>query len=160
MATSGAPVSGAQMRLMLQNLLRERFHLAAHWEEKVEAIFRLQVLPGGPKMKKADFGYPGANSPLRDGNSMQLNGPMSMRQLGERMTPFAGKPVLDETGLEGYFTIALTFAPDDVDASKEGVIPPLLPKAVEEQLGLKLVPARESIKTLIVDHTDTVPVEN
>jgi uncharacterized protein (TIGR03435 family) len=54
----------------------------------------------------------------------------------------------------------LTFAPNDFDASKEGVIPPLLPKAVEEQLGLKLLSAKEPVKTLIVDHADTVPVEN
>jgi uncharacterized protein (TIGR03435 family) len=160
LATSGAPVAGPEMRVMLQNLLRERFHLATHWEEKPQAVFHLNVLPGGPKMKKADFGYSMANSPLRDGNSLQLNGPMSMRQLAERLTRIAGKPVLDATGLEGYFTIALTFAPDDVDASKEGVIPPLLPKAMEEQLGLKLAPAREAIKTLIVDHADTAPVEN
>jgi uncharacterized protein (TIGR03435 family) len=160
MATSGAPVSKAEMRVMLQNLLRERFHLATHWEEKTESVFRLVVLPGGPKMKKVDFGFPMANSPLLDGNSVQLNGPMSMRQLVERMTPYAGKPVLDATNLEGYFTISLTFAPDDFDASKEGVIPPLLPKAVEEQLGLKLAPAKEPVKTLIVDHADTVPVEN
>jgi uncharacterized protein (TIGR03435 family) len=160
MATSGAPVSGAEMRVMLQNLLRERFRLATHWEEKTEAVFRMVELPGGHKMKKADFGFPMANSPLQDGNSLQLNGPMSMRQLGERMTRYAGKPVLDGTGLEGYFTIALTFAPDNLDPSSEGVIPPLLPKAVEEQLGLKLVPAKEPIKTLIVDHADTVPVEN
>lgn len=160
MATSGAPVSGVEMRVLLRNLLIERFHLATHWEERTEAVFRLVVLPGGPKMKKADFGYPMANSPLLDGNSLQLNGPMSMRQLSERMTRYAGKPVLDETGLEGYFTIALTFAPDDFDATKEGVIPPLLPKAVEEQLGLKLVSAKEPVKTLVIDHADTVPVEN
>jgi uncharacterized protein (TIGR03435 family) len=96
LATSGAPVSGAEMRVLLRNLLIERFHLATHWEERTEAVFRLVVLPGGPKMKKADFGYPMANSPMQDGNSLQLNGPMSMRQLTERMTRYAGKPVLDE----------------------------------------------------------------
>src|SRR5580698_6030420 len=85
MATSGAPVSKAEMRVMLQNLPCERFHLATHWEEKTESVFRLVVLPGGLKMKKVDFGFPMANSPLLDGNSVQLNGPMSMRQLVERM---------------------------------------------------------------------------
>jgi uncharacterized protein (TIGR03435 family) len=54
----------------------------------------------------------------------------------------------------------LSFAPDDVDASREGVIPPLLPKAIEEQLGLKLVAATEAVKIMVVDHADTAPVEN
>jgi len=159
-ATSGAPVSGPEMRIMLQNLLRERFHLATHWEDRTESVFRLVALPSGPRMKKVDQGYALPNSPLRDGNTMQLNGPMSMRQLAERLTRFAGKPVLDETKLEGYFIIALSFAPDDVDASKEGVIPPLFPKAIEEQLGLKLVAATEAVKIMVVDHADTAPVEN
>ncbi|HKE23215.1 MAG TPA: TIGR03435 family protein [Bryobacteraceae bacterium] len=159
-ATSGAPVSKADMRLMLRNLLIERFHLATHWEDKTQAIFHLTVLPGGPKMKTADAGFAMPNSPMRDGNTMQLRGPMSMPQLAERLLAQAGRPVLDATGLDGYFNIDLKFAPDDFDPSKEGVLPALIPTALEEQLGLKLVPTREAIKTLVVDHADSVPVEN
>jgi uncharacterized protein (TIGR03435 family) len=160
-ATSGKPVSKGDMRAMLQSLLIERFHLATHRETRTEAVYRLMVLPGGPKMKVAEGGYAVPNSPLRDGNSIQLNGPMSMRQLAERLTGFAGKPVVDATKLEGYFTIQLTFAPDDYDASKDtGVIPALLTKAVEEQLGLKLAPGKEAIEVLVIDHADTVPVAN
>ena len=86
---------------------------------------------------------------------------MSMRQLGERMTRYAGKPVLDATNLEGYFTIALTFAAEDEDATKDNaVMAPLLTKAVEEQLGLKLVSSKEPVKILVVDHADMKPVEN
>ena len=92
---------------------------------------------------------------------MQLNGPMSMRQLSERLTRFAGRPVVDGTALEGFFTIKLSFAPDDYDASKDtGEAQPLLPKAVEEQLGLKLVAGKEPIKILVVDHVDSEPVPN
>jgi uncharacterized protein (TIGR03435 family) len=160
LAAAGSPVSGPELRVMLRNLLIERFHLATHWEDRTQAIFRLTVLPGGPKMKPVDSGYPVPNSPMRDGNTLQLNGPMSMRQLAQSMIQFAGKPVLDTTNLEGYFKIELNFAPDDADASKEGPLLPLLPKALEEQLGLKLVPAKEAIKILVVDHADLEPVEN
>jgi uncharacterized protein (TIGR03435 family) len=133
------------MLVMLQNLLRERFHLATHWETRSEAAYRLVVLAGGPKMKTSEVGYAAPNSPLRDGSSMQLNGPMSMRQLSERLTGFLHKPVIDATGLDGYFTIALTFAPDDFDATKDASLPmPILPKAIEEQLGLKLVSGKEA----------------
>jgi hypothetical protein len=148
LATSGAPASHAEMLVMLQNLLRERFHLATHWETRSEAAYRL-------------VGYAAPNSPLRDGSSMQLNGPMSMRQLSERLTGFLHKPVIDATGLDGYFTIALTFAPDDFDATKDASLPmPILPKAIEEQLGLKLVSGKEAIRCLIVDHADAVPTQN
>lgn len=160
-ATSGRPVSGAEMRAMLQSLLRERFHLATHWDTRTEAIYRLVTLPGGPRMKKSDTGYALPNSQMTDGNSISFTGPMSMRQLGERMTRYAGKPVLDATNLEGYFTIALTFAAEDEDATKDNaVMAPLLTKAVEEQLGLKLVSSKEPVKILVVDHADMKPVEN
>jgi uncharacterized protein (TIGR03435 family) len=159
LATSGAPVSGAEMRVMLQALLREPFHLATHWEDQTKAIFRLVALPGGPKMKSVEQGYPLPNSPMVDGNTMHLWGPMSMRQLADSLARHAGKPVLDATGIDGYFTIDLTFASDQVDPTKE-VIAAALPKALEEQLGLKLVAAKEPVKMLIVDHADLVPVEN
>jgi len=162
MATTGAPVSRAEMRIMLKNLLIERFHLATHWDTRTQAIYRLEVLPAGPKMKVSAEGYAGSgNSPTRHQNgSMEFTGPMSMRQLAGRMTQFVGKPVLDATGLDGYFRIVFVFTPDDpmVQATETSV--PFLPKAAEEQLGLKLVPSKETIKVLVVDHADDVPTAN
>jgi uncharacterized protein (TIGR03435 family) len=101
---------------MLRNLLIERFHLATHWDSRVEAIYRLEVLPKGPAMKESPDGYPMANSPMLDGGAIHFTGPMSMRQLAQSLTRYAGKPVLDATNLEGYFKIALTFAREDLDA--------------------------------------------
>jgi uncharacterized protein (TIGR03435 family) len=159
LATSGAPVSGAEMRVMLQSLLRERFHLATHWEDQTKSIYHLVTMPGGPKMKSVDQGYPLPNSPMIDGNTMHLGGPMSLRQLADSLARHAGKPVLDATGINGYFTIDLSFASDQVDPTKE-VTAPTLPKALEEQLGLKLVAVKEPVKMLIVDHADALPSEN
>jgi uncharacterized protein (TIGR03435 family) len=161
-ATSGAPVSPADMRAMLQNLLRERFHLEIHWVTRPEAVYRLVILPSGPTMKVSEQGYPLANSPLRDGGSIHLSGPMSMRQLAGRLTRFAGKTVVDATNLDGFFTIALEFASPDYDFSNDKATLPAPPlnKAIEEQLGLKLVAAKEDMKILIVDHVDRVPIEN
>ena len=159
-ATTGAPVSRADMRVMLQNLLTERFHLATHWELRTEAIYRLVALPGRPKMKLAAEGYAMPNSPMVDGGAVQLNGPMSMRQLAQRLTSFAGKPVLDATGIEGYFVIKLTFASTDIIASDTPTNAPLLAAAVQGQLGLKLLSVREPVRILVVDHADAVPTAN
>jgi uncharacterized protein (TIGR03435 family) len=160
-ATSGAPVSREEMRAMLRNLLTERFHLATHWDNRTEAMYRLVVMPGGPKMKPLDEGYAIPNSPTADGSSLQFTGPMSMRQLAERLTHFAGRPVLDGTNLEGYFRMDLRFANDSAAPSHDtGPIAPPLPKAIEQQLGLKLVPGKEPIRFLVVDHADQVPTGN
>jgi len=159
-AISGAPVSKADMRIMLKNLLIERFHLATHWDDRTESIYRLEVVPTGPTMTSVAEGYALPNSPVASPNgSMQFNGPMSMRQLAERMTPFAGKPIIDETGLDGYFKIVLNFTPESPSVQGDGSAPFLM-KAVQQQLGLKLVPAKEPIKILVVDHADDMPTAN
>jgi uncharacterized protein (TIGR03435 family) len=162
-ATSGTPLSPVTMRTMLQNLLVERFQMTTHWETRTKAMYRLVVLPNGPKMKTAEQGYAVPNSPMgsRSGSSKQLFGPMSMGQLAERLAPFAGKPVVDATGLDGYFTIALTFAADDYTGPADpGPLQPLLTAAVQEQLGLKLLPESGPIRILVVDHAEPVPTDN
>jgi uncharacterized protein (TIGR03435 family) len=42
-----------QVQEMLQNLLRERFHLAYHWTKKEIDTYTLVVAKGGPKLKAA-----------------------------------------------------------------------------------------------------------
>ncbi len=76
------------------------------------------------------------------------------------MAQFAGKPVLDATGLNGYFKIVFAFTPNDPTIEATGTSVPFLAKAAEEQLGLKLVPSTEPIKILVVDHADDVPLAN
>ncbi len=160
-ATSGAAVPQATMRTMLQNLLVERFHLATHWEMRTKAMYRLVVSPNGPTMKTAKQGHAVPNSPMQSGNSIRFSGPMSMGQLAERLTPFAGKPVVDATKLDGYFTVALTFASEDyAGPADNGPLPPLLTTALQEQLGLKFVPESGPIKIFVVDHAEPVPTGN
>jgi uncharacterized protein (TIGR03435 family) len=40
----------AQLRIMLQNLLTERFHLALHRERKLMPVYTLVIAKGGPKL--------------------------------------------------------------------------------------------------------------
>lgn len=159
-ATSGNAVSKDEMRMMLRNLLIERFALVTHWETREDAVFRLQALPGGPKMKPAETGYASPNSPMRDGNTCHLNGPISMRQLAASLRSFAGKPVLDETNVDGFFTIDLAFACDSIDPAKDPSTAPPLAAAVEKQLGLRLVSGKAELKHLIVDHVNPLPSGN
>ncbi len=159
-AVTSAAVARADMRIMLKNLLIERFHLMTHWNARTESIYRLEVLPTGPAMTPAVQGYASPNSPVVNSDgSMQLNGPMSMRQLAERMTRFAGRPIIDKTGLDGYFKIVLNFTPESPAAQSDSTAP-FLTRAVQQQLGLKLVPVKEPIKILVVDHADEVPTVN
>jgi uncharacterized protein (TIGR03435 family) len=111
---------------MLRGLLKERFHLAVHFEEKPVASYTL-VSTGKPKMKKADptgrtkF-YEG---PAPDGKDPRVANPilsrlvtcqnMTMAQLAERLQDLAPgyihTPVLDATGIEGAYDFTLSFSP-------------------------------------------------
>ena len=111
-------------------------------------------------MQPVETGRASPNSPTYERGTFHFTGPMSMRQLSESLTRVGSRPVLDATNLEGYFKIDLTFASENPMESSDVSSASSLMKAVQEQLGLKLTPAKEVIKILIVDHADDVPTEN
>jgi uncharacterized protein (TIGR03435 family) len=81
------------------------------------------------------------------------------------------RPVVDKTGLSGNFDFTLVFAPDQ-SSSMPGPPPgvpappvaaiadaPVLPTALQEQLGLKLEAERAPIDYLVIDRVER-PTEN
>jgi uncharacterized protein (TIGR03435 family) len=127
-----------EFRLMLQNLLADRFKLAVHHESRDIAKYDLVVAKNGPKLKPAiepasaststngqppvpgppprdKEGYP-ILAPGRPGmaimnNKARLYDPgMNMEMLANRLGGQMGKPVTDATGLTGKYEIALYWA--------------------------------------------------
>jgi len=85
------------------------------------------------------------------------------------------RPVVDETGLAGKYDFHLTFASENALASGNPATPEhdsddtipaasdpaaTLVKAVEVQLGLKMVATQVPTDILVIDHVDRIPVEN
>ncbi|HET9191570.1 MAG TPA: TIGR03435 family protein [Vicinamibacterales bacterium] len=74
----------------------------------------------------------------------------------------AGRPVVDKTGLTGSYHLLLTAVPAVLPtpgATTEGGDVPSVFTAVEEQLGLKLVPSRAILPALFIDRFEP-PTEN
>jgi uncharacterized protein (TIGR03435 family) len=63
--------------------------------------------------------------------------------------------VIDKTGITGKFDIHLRFSPEDATDAND----PTIFTAVQEQLGLKLAPAKGPIEVLVIDHVER-PSEN
>jgi uncharacterized protein (TIGR03435 family) len=66
------------------------------------------------------------------------------------------RPVQDRTGLEGKFDFVLEFVADasgGAEAQPDATGPTLL-EALNDQLGLKLMPATGSVDYLIIDHIE------
>jgi uncharacterized protein (TIGR03435 family) len=79
---------------------------------------------------------------------------------------FAGRIVLDRTGLAGNWDIDLTWTPDQLPQRPPGApeLPvnadgPSLFTAVQEQLGLKLDSQRGPVEMLVIERAEK-PVEN
>jgi len=149
-------LSGQQQRekaaLMLRPLLADRFKLKLHHETRELPVYALVVAKGGFKLKES---HEPAN----------LDGLVTNRgliyvwasRIGGRflagLSDAAGRIVVDKTGLTGYYDITLKWTPDGTAAGDPDA-PPDLFTALEEQLGLKLVPARGPVDTIVIDHVE------
>jgi uncharacterized protein (TIGR03435 family) len=151
----GTPdASSDQLLAMLQSLLQERLQMTLHREQREFQHYELVVGKNGPKMKESTVGPGEATGAARlDGitsNRMQMN---KLAMLLSRMTRM---PVLDKTGLDGFYQFDLRYANEAVP---EGENPSIF-TAVQEQLGLKLESRKGPVEVLVVDRAQQIPVEN
>ena len=176
-----ADTDEAQFRLMLRNLLAERFHLAVHQDSKEMQTYRLTAPKGAAKLSPAKESDPKLSDPAqRDaamkammqqtkamalaraqagvgggGGSRSFSMPKAtMARFAENLTSNLGAPVTDDTGLEGEYSFLLSWSPDG-DASG-----PTLAEALQQQLGLKLERQKGPVTIVVIDRADKVPVEN
>ena len=83
----------------------------------------------------------------------------SVASLAEQLSKVVGRDVVDKTGIAGRYHLTLQWAPDDAAAPSSGSggsanSGPSLFTALEEQLGLKLVPAKGPVQVLVVDRAE------
>ncbi|HVV44565.1 MAG TPA: TIGR03435 family protein, partial [Bryobacteraceae bacterium] len=151
-------------RLRLQRLLADRFQLELQQESQPMAIFALVPGKNGSKLKpSATTGDPemSVNHGILLAKRMDM--PMLARFLSEGQT---GKPVIDETGIDGKFDIRLEWTPDPsldpLQAASQ--TPPAdagisVFTALQQQLGLKLEPRTSPADTLVVKRAE-LPTAN
>lgn len=152
-------VADNQLMPMLQALLKERFHLAVHHETKVMPAFDMVIGKAGLKISPFDPAHPIA--PPAGYRGRMNFGVATMPELATRLTNDAGKVVLDKTGLNGrYSFMLLNYTPVGAEVNGAADATPDLIAAVEEQLGLKLVPKNEPVELLVVDQANRAPTQN
>ena len=83
-------------------------------------------------------------------------GGVTMQTLGQMLSGTAGRPIVDKTGLDGYYAVSLRYQrlPQRPDAVPSPDDPPSVFTALEEQLGVKLEPSKTQAQVLVVDHIE------
>jgi len=155
-APAGTPPD--QLLLMLQTLLRERFQMTLHWEQRAMTHYELVIGKNGPKLKESTV------SPAEGFGTARLDGirsnRMNMTKLATMLSRMTRMPVLDKTGLTGYYQFDLRYADEVSKSGDENPASPSIFTAVQEQLGLKLESKKGLVDVLVVDRAEKVPVEN
>ncbi|HXE07671.1 MAG TPA: TIGR03435 family protein [Acidobacteriaceae bacterium] len=142
---------------MRQALLADRFHLKAHLEQRTMPVYKLVVANGGPKLKQATADESGKSQVMIRGAGKIEVVSAGLDSL-ELLNSEVGRPVVDKTHLTGKYDFTLTYVSAANAASDETGGPSVF-TAVEEQLGLKLVPAKAPLDVLVIDSVER-PAEN
>jgi bla regulator protein blaR1 len=141
-----------RIRMMLRRFLAERFKLRLHHETRHLPLYELVMAKtdggAGPELRKA-AGNCGCEcgSIRRMGPNKVVGTEVSPGSLAHSMSDWVGRTVVDKTGLTGPMDFSLTWSTENTPDSTA----PSIFTAVEEQLGLKLVPARGPVDVLVVD---------
>jgi bla regulator protein blaR1 len=149
-----------QVALMEQSLLSDRFKLKVHFETREMPVYALTVAKGGPKLTPAKDGEATRLSVIDIEQGLQMTAvSVTLEQWIE--SPFlGGRTVVDQTGLKGAYDFTLTWGRPQPETSDAGPgAAPLIVTAIQEQLGLKLVPTKAPVEVIVIDHIER-PSEN
>ena len=182
----------AQREAMVRAVLAERFQMEAHWETRDLSVFNLVPSRKDGRLGKglmrvpdtlnceeiraAEYSARGTGSaapPTRTGAIPQcfvrtanyrMRGTATIEEIRSVVQGMLQEPVIDKTGLSGYFRVDFSFrfeAGPDIAAGSNAApsSEASLFTMVEEQLGLKLVRGRAPIEVLVVDRFER-PTEN
>jgi uncharacterized protein (TIGR03435 family) len=159
-ATYPAQTPSRLVSEMWQTLLAERFKLAIRRETKDVPAYLLVVAKGGAKLQPVDA-PPGGFQVKPDGPVRHFRSQTSIAGLAVYLSDLLAMPVVDRTELKGTFDLALDFTlAEQVPADDSQINLPLLPAAVEAQLGLKLELKKAPLQVVVVEHAEKVPTGN
>lgn len=156
-------------QLMVQAMLADRFKLQSHHEIREQPIYDLVIARSGPTLQESrpvEGSDPGGTIDRKKGQIAAKD--IVISRLVTVLTQAVGRTVVDKTEiLKGRYDFTLVWAPEDSavsPAGEQGSPPfdasgPSIFTAIQEQLGLKLEPAKGPVECLVIDHIER-PSEN
>jgi len=151
-AEAADAASKDQIRLMLRNLLADRFQLRVHREMRGLSALALIVGRNGAKVQVAkDNGKPRGSGGIELVASGWIRGTNIFPSfLADALSAQLSLPVVDQTNITDAIDFNLQWAADE----KADDLHPSMFTAVQEQLGLRLEALKAPIEVLVVDHVE------
>jgi uncharacterized protein (TIGR03435 family) len=169
-----------QYRLMMQNLLAERFGLKLHFEERESPVLAMVLVKAGtpgPRLVPHEKGQPCDEKakpetyppqcygffakPGGEGVTTYGSRASSMDLIGNFVGSLAGgsgeigRRVVDQTRLTGLWDFTVEGPPPgQAGAQVPSATGPTALAAVQEQLGIKLKPAVAKVSVVVIDHLE------
>jgi bla regulator protein blaR1 len=162
--TEGA-TTPAQMQAMVRHMLAERFALKVHTDVAQRPIYRMVLARRdgglGPSIYRVEDAGCGGSDP-QPCDLVGWSGGLTTSGMGlphlavalfnRSQTTGVDRPVVDHTGQTGMFGFTLMFSPFASEAYVSDA--PSIFTALQEQLGLKLEPARGRVELLVIDSVE------
>lgn len=164
-AKAVATATEAEMRVMLQTLLAERFQLKVHQEKREIPAFVLTVAKGGHKLKPPT----GEGPPRFTTGNMNLTGERAtIAQLTEFLARQLRAPIVDQTNLTGQYNYFLDIladvTPEVLEGARGGRVPleapAIIGSGLQGQLGLKLDSLKAPVPVIVLDGMEKEPSAN
>lgn len=160
----------AQIKLMLRSMLEDRFKLRFHIETREENVLTMRLDRGGLKVKEVaapvPSEQPGNTSAAMGDRGGGISGKkITMARLASTVSLFLRQDVVDQTGLSGYYDLALRWDAPRVEGTPlpaaslgpEGIA--LFVSALRSELGLQLTNGKGPVRYWVVDSVER-PSEN
>jgi uncharacterized protein (TIGR03435 family) len=142
---------GQKEQELLQSLLADRCQLKAHLVIREMPLYDLVIAKKGLKMKEVPADTKGRSMFGRE--MIDAHGGTA-RSLATYFQNALGRIIVDKTGLDDKkFDFKLEWAEEN-GAEANGDAGPSIYTALEEQLGLKLVPDKGPVPVLVIDHIE------
>jgi uncharacterized protein (TIGR03435 family) len=135
-----------------QAVLRDRFGLVLKVEEKEMPIYAMQLAKGGHKLTPTVA--PSGHSSTRVTQNKLSSTSGYLTGLAETLSNLTGRPVVNETGVDGPFDFQLEWAPEGSGAEGASLF-----TALTEQLGLRLEAKKGPVKVFVIEKIEK-PSEN
>jgi uncharacterized protein (TIGR03435 family) len=144
-----------QKRVMVRELLKERFSLTTHEETRVLPVYNLVLAKGGAKFQPSD--HSGTRIDVGRSRIHVQGSDDTIGLLARELAQSQGRLVVNRTGLTGRYDLTLRWTPDEtplLNGEPDPNAPPGLFTAIQDQLGLKLESGKGPVPVLVIDHIE------